>query len=138
MPIPDDAHYVAGTGRRTVRLGNGETVSRARAENVFAQSMGFRNNYDLKTSSAGYRAGLNARGKRLFDQNMREARNTGGREGEKRAAALAVKLGQERRQSGRSGRQTASHRPGSTLDKFLVETGRRGASDVPVNVGDSA
>ena len=57
MPIPDGARYTT-PARRTVELPDGSRVSRQTAENMFAQSYGFRNEYERKQSmgSRGMRA----------------------------------------------------------------------------------
>jgi len=48
MPIPRDSHYVPGSNRHSVRLSDGQTVTRASAERLYAQSQGYRSNYERK------------------------------------------------------------------------------------------
>jgi hypothetical protein len=55
MPIPSGSHYT-DPSRHHVRLGNGSVVTRATAENIFAQGHGFKNNreYQRAYRSAGF------------------------------------------------------------------------------------
>lgn len=75
MPIPNDSHYTDRT-RHNVLLGDGRTVTRATAENLFAQAHGFRNNraYQQAYRSGGFRDFKNRPG---YNRAKREAKSAG-------------------------------------------------------------
>jgi hypothetical protein len=75
MPIPDGARYTS-PARRTVELADGSRVSRQNAENLFAQSHGFRSEYDRKKAygSPGMRAFMSRPG---YQSAASEARAAG-------------------------------------------------------------
>lgn len=64
MAIPDGAHYVPGSMRRSVRLPDGSIVPRQAAENLTARTRGFTSEYSRRLSfrhskaRKDYQAGL--------------------------------------------------------------------------------
>lgn len=119
MPIPHDAHYVPGTNRHQVRLNNGETVTRASAENMFARERGYRSNYQRREAF---------RTMQPSEKNMREAERNGvgdtprerrenAREAEDRLRANYANANNDYRQLDKS--------PDGPLAKYLESIGRR-------------
>jgi hypothetical protein len=127
MPIPGDAHYVSGTNRHSVRLVTGQVVSRATAENMYAQSRGFRNNYERKQ---GYRA---AKQSRNFGQTKAEAKRHG--TSERNFTEAAARLQMEYKHAGNNYAHIDKS-PGGALAKYLVSIGRRSETS-DYTVGDS-
>lgn len=74
MPIPTGARYTDRT-RRTVQLPDGSRVSRQSAENLFAQTHGFRNEYERKQAmgSQGMRSFQNRPGYQTAKAEARAA-----------------------------------------------------------------
>lgn len=119
MPIPRDSHYVPGTGRHTVRLGNGETVSRSTAENMFARERGYTGNYQRRQAF---------RIMGTSEENMRKAEQKGigdtprerrenAKEAEDRLRANYANANHDYRQIDKS--------PNGPLAKYLESIGRR-------------
>jgi hypothetical protein len=74
MPIPRDAHYEPGTNRHSVRLASGQIVTRATAENIYAQSLGYSNNYERKIAWRDMKQSKGARGQYATDMAKARAR----------------------------------------------------------------
>ena len=79
MPIPYDAHYVAGNSNR-VRLASGDIVTRAYARTLGAQAMGYRNEHDYRGHASGDKNYLNAffrteQGQRVLENNREMGRS---------------------------------------------------------------
>lgn len=127
MPIPRDSHYVPGTNRHSVRLSNGQTVSRSTAENIYARSAGFGGNYERKQ---GYRA---AKGSRAFNETKEQAKARGTSEREFTEAAARLQA-EYKRNDNKYDRIDKS--PNGALAKYLTSIGRRSAT-ADYAVGDS-
>lgn len=128
MAIPSDAHYVPGTFRRAVRLGDGSLVSRQTAENIFAQSVGAKNDYALRQA---YRKAGDITRSTTYQRNLIRARASG--MSDKQFKALAARLSAEpRTERGK----IANTEPGSPLDRYLKATGRR-SDDAPWAAGET-
>jgi hypothetical protein len=120
MPLPRGAHYEPGSNRHMVRLENGQRVTRARAMNMFAESVGARNEYELKQRTR------QAKLKGVFDselhgKRMDRARQRGDyTQAETRALAAMVST-EPRNERG----QIINDGPGSPLAHYLTAIGRR-------------
>ena len=127
MPLPKDAHYEPGTNRHSVRLGNGQIVSRATAENIRAQSAGFQSNYERKQ---GFRA---AKQSRNFEATKEQAKAHGvsAREFTENAARLQAEYKRTGNDYSRIDKS-----PNGALAKYLVSIGRR-SETADFAVGDS-
>jgi hypothetical protein len=127
MPIPRDAHYEPGTNRHSVRLASGQVVSRATAENIYAQSRGFRSNYDRKQ---GYRR---AKQSRNFSETKAQAARHGTSERDY-TEATALLQNEYARVGNKYDRMDKS--PTGAIAKYQIAIGRRDENAVH-NVGDS-
>jgi hypothetical protein len=120
MPIPRDSHYVPGSGRRSVRLTGGQVVTRAQAEQIYAQGQGYRSNYErrqvsrMTRSSNRYDSDYQAARRRtgISRQDFTEARN---------------KINREYSRNGNSWQGIDRSNEGP-LAQYLVAIGRRSES----------
>jgi hypothetical protein len=127
MAIPGDAHYVPGSMRRTVQLGDGRRVSRQTAENIYARSREFRSDYERRQA---YRQSKQAPG---YSRDQIKAGTSGVSRrdyDEARALYFADKM-----RNGGDSRQV-DHSPDGPLANYLVAIGRR-RNTADYAVGDS-
>jgi hypothetical protein len=124
MPIPAGSHYVPGSDRHIVRLPSGETVSRARAESMYAQERGYRSNYERKTAFRTMKQSAK------YEQE-RAAAPVSGREYDEARARLAAEYKREGNDY-----QAIDKSPNGPLAKYLVAIGRR-SETADYRVGDS-
>jgi hypothetical protein len=124
MALPDGAHYVPGTGRRTVQLSNGDIISRQTAENLSAQTRGFNSDYERRQA---YRLSKQAPG---YDADLSRARAHGtSRQDFDNARARMLADYERAKKSGRPQDKSVD----GPLDKYLKATGRKDdSSQVPV------
>lgn len=128
MPLPRGARYIPGTGRKQVRLATGRTVTRATAENMNAQALGYPNEYTRKK----YRA-LSRGDKNYAAQRAEALRNAGVRAGatprEQRAALRKLGFDETRARLkydyAVNGKDGYSKSPDGPLARFLQAMGRR-------------
>lgn len=115
MPIPTGARYVDPT-RRMVLLPDGSRVTRQQAENIFAQSHGFRNEYERKQAmgSRGMRSFQNRPG---YQTAMNEAHAAGINRKDFNAAAARYYENENENRNDNS--------PGGPKAKLLEAMGRR-------------
>lgn len=128
MPITGIGRYEPGSNRHRVILNDGRRVSRAEAENIYAQSRGFRSNYERR---AAFRA---ARESRSFDKDYREARQRTGITKTEYTEAYG-KLRREYAAKDGDWRQIDKS-PDGALAQYLVSIGRRSAG-ADYTVGES-
>lgn len=127
MAIPSGWHYVAGTGRKSVRAPDGSIHSRQQAENTFARNFGFASEYERKRafSSTGFNRFMGRPG---YERGLQEARAVGRTSAEAKAAFARFYANEDRNSRDRS--------PDGPLAQMLVVMGRRSANDT-YPVGDS-
>jgi hypothetical protein len=126
MPIPRDSHYVPGSNRHSVRLSDGQTVTRASAERIYAQSKGFRSNYERKEAFKEIR-------KPGYESAREQARHTGISKQDFKNAQARLAL-EYKRADNRFDRIDKS--PNGALAQYLVAIGRR-SDTADYAVGDS-
>lgn len=115
MAIPDGAHYVAGSGRRSVRLENGSIVPRQTAENLAATTRGFRSEYRRREA---YRA---SKARPDYQTGLQRARAAGYSRGEyDRVRALVSEQNRNR---------NLDKSPDGELAEYLKMIGRRSESE---------
>lgn len=122
MPIGNIGRYTDAT-RHYVRLNDGNVVTRATAENMYAQSQGYGTNYERKKAYANpkFRAVKNS------PRHVRNARSAEARGMSKQEFdALTARMMQD----------PANKAPDGPLADWLVATGRRSANET-YPVGDS-
>jgi hypothetical protein len=130
MPLPRDAHYVPGTMRHNVQLETGRVVTRAEAMNIFARSVGARNDYELKSRTR------EAKSQGALDSERFSEHKDAAREGlytpaEIRALAAMVST-EPRNERG----QIINDGPNSPLAQYLTAMGRR-SSSADYSVGET-
>lgn len=119
MPIKGIGEYVPGSGRHQVRLNNGDIVSRATAENMFARERGYTGNYQRRQAFQTMKPS---------EKNLRDAERNGigdtprerrenAREAEDRLRANYANANNDYRQLDKS--------PNGPLAKYLESIGRR-------------
>jgi hypothetical protein len=132
MPLPEGSRYTS-PNRHNVRLTDGRIVTRAQAENIYAESRGFRNNYERKVSFRGMKEA------RRYDADFRDARQNLERRGRtitrQQYNDARARLQAEYIRNGNSWRDVDKS-PDGPLAKYLEETGRR-SERAEYDVGES-